>query len=368
MSRFEAQLSAELGSLEERGLLRTPTALSPGTLVLCSNDYLGYASDPLPDTIDEVASGAGGSRLISGDHALHARAEASLAEWLGYDGALLMSSGYAANVGVLSALAGEGDVIVSDAHNHASIIDGCRLSRARVVVVPHLDVGAMADALSDASGARMRWLVTESYFSMDGDTADLRALREICHELDAQLIVDEAHALGVFGSAGRGLCHDAGVRADVLIGTMGKALGLAGAFVAGSSALRSFLWNSARSFVFSTAVTPWLAAAAIDRVERVRRDDAARERLAAIVGEVRHELASFGAPIAPSIGPIVPWMVGEDARVVALRDRLLARGLFCQAIRPPTVPPDTARLRITLHARLRDEEVASAIAALRACL
>lgn len=368
MSRFDAQLQAELGELEGRGLLRTSTPLPAGTLVLCSNDYLGYANDPLPDTVVEMAGGAGASRLISGDHAVHARAEAKIAAWLGYEGALLMSSGYAANVGVIASLAREGDVIVSDAHNHASIIDGCRLSRARVVVVPHLDVAAMTHALASARDAPRRWLVTESYFSMDGDTPDLRALRQLSDELDTRLVVDEAHALGVFGNEGRGRCDEVGVRADVLIGTLGKALGLAGAFVVGSTALRSFLWNSARSFVFSTAVTPWLAAAAMDRVERVQRDDVARARLSQIVGELRRELAAFGAPVAPSIGPIVPWMVGDDARAVALRDRLLDRGLFCQAIRPPTVPAASARLRITLHARLRDEEVASAIAALRSCL
>src|SRR6185369_8021158 len=262
-------------------------------LQLCSNDYLGYAADPWPEA-GEAPSGAGASRLVTGNHAEHERAEATLAEWLGGEAALLFSSGYAANVGVLSSLAGPGDVIVSDGLNHASIIDGCRLSGATVRVVPHLAARAVEAALIEAKGARRRWVVTESYFSMDGDTPDLAGLRAICDAHDAALLVDEAHAIGVFGPRGRGLCAEAGIAPDVLVGTGGKALGLHGAFVVGSAPLRRWLWNRARSFVFSTGVSPSLASALASRAHRVAADDPARARLAALSMRLRTGLAELG--------------------------------------------------------------------------
>ncbi len=368
MTLFDAHLRAELAALAARGLLREPLEVPPGALVLCSNDYLGYAREPLPSEHTPPASGSGASRLVSGDHELHRAAEADIAAWLGHETALLVSSGYAANVGAIPALTGAGDVVISDAQNHASIIDGCRLGRAETVVVPHGDLDAVARALARAGSARSRWLVTESYFSMDGDVAPLAELRALADAHDAFLVVDEAHALGVFGAEGRGLCHRAGVTADVLIGTLGKALGLAGAFIAGSHALRALLWNRARSFVFSTGIPPWLAGAASQRIARLRADDLGRQRLQAIVEHVRSALEALGAPIAPSVGPILPWVVGDPRHTLALRDELLTHGVFCQAIRPPTVPTDSSRLRITLHASLQDAELERALAAFAACV
>lgn len=356
-------LERELDDLRKRELLRSPVAVGEA-LVLCSNDYLGLASTP--PSFEGGASGAGASRLVSGNHPSHADLERALAEWVGLPEALLFSSGYAANVGVLGALANEHDVIVSDSLNHASIIDGCRLSRASVVVAPHLDVRAVDRALSQAAGARRRFVVTEAYFSMDGDVPDLVELRRTCDRHGAALIVDEAHSLGIAGARGGGCCREAGVVPDVLVGTLGKAVGLQGAFVAGSDNLKAWLWNRARSFVFSTGVSPWLAGSARDRVARVIADDAARARLSAVVETFRGRLSEMGAPIAPSRGPIIPWIVGDAARAVELRDRLLARGLYVQAIRPPTVPEGSSRLRITLHARLSDEQLEFALAALGA--
>jgi 8-amino-7-oxononanoate synthase len=363
-TRLDQHLEERLAQLAADDRLRLAPAIDAGAIVLCSNDYLGYAREPL--TASALAGGSGASRLISGDHDAHRRAEAALAAWLGYDAALLFSSGYAANVGVLAALAQPGDVVVSDRLNHASIIDGCRLSRATVVVVPHRDAGAAAAALAGARHAPRRWLVTESYFSMDGDSPDLAALRRAADEHDAALIVDEAHALGVFGARGAGLSASLGVRPDVVVGTLGKAVGLAGAFVAGSTTLRSWLWNSARSFVFSTAPPPQLAGAIAARVERIQADDAARARLFDLVRGARAALAAASVAIAPSHGPIIPWVVGDARRALEMSRALAQRGVFVAAIRPPTVPAGMARLRITLHARLSDADLDRSLDALTA--
>ncbi|WP_233562538.1 aminotransferase class I/II-fold pyridoxal phosphate-dependent enzyme [Sorangium cellulosum] len=360
-------LQDELSELNRAGLLRTPplVAAPAGMLVLCSNDYLGYARLPwLP--ADDAASGAGASRLVSGTHETHLIAERALAAWLGTEAALLFSSGYAANVGTLAALARPGDVIVSDALNHASIIDGCRLSRATVEVVPHGDLAAVEGALARAGSARRRWVVTESLFSMDGDTPDLRGLRELCDRHDAALIVDEAHALGVSGPSGAGLCAEAGVRPDVLVGTLGKSLGLHGAFVAGSSTLRTYLWNRARSFVFSTGISPMVALATVDRVRRAAADDAGRARLARVTDRLRSGLRELGARLLPgSSGPILPWVLESPGVAVEMSQRLARQGVMVQAIRPPTVPAGTSRLRITSSASLSETDVERALAGFR---
>ncbi len=361
-------LAGELVALEDCGLLRTPPAPLPqGTalLNLCSNDYLGYASDPWPEGLIG-RSGAGASRLVSGNVSAHEAAESALASWLGTETALLFSSGYAANVGTVAALAGRGDVIVSDALNHASLIDGCRLSGAEVRVVPHLDLVALEAALAGAHDARRRWVVTESYFSMDGDSPDLVRLRSICDRHDAALVLDEAHVLGVFGPRGRGLAAESGITPDVLIGTAGKALGLHGAFVAGSPALRLWLWNRARSFVFSTGVSPVLAAAMSHRVIRLAADDAGRARLEARGSQLRAGLASLGVSgVAGGRGPVLPWVIGSSEATVARSRRLREQGILVQAIRPPTVPNRTARLRITVHAQLSSQDIERALAAFR---
>lgn len=344
-------LEAALAELDEAGRLRAPISLPPDALVLCSNDYLGYAERPLETS---APAGSGASRLISGDHPHHRAAEQALAGWVGAEDALLFTSGYAANVGLMSSLAARGDLVISDALNHASIIDGCRLSRAEVAVVPHRDVDAIASKLA-GSVHRRRWVVTESYFSMDGQSPDLRSLREVCDAHGAGLIVDEAHALGVFGRGGRGLCAEAGVRADVLVGTLGKSLGLQGAFVAGPAVLRRWLWNRARSFVFSTGPSPVISAAVPDRVTTLIEDEARRARLHDASDALRAGLRARGANVpTDNHGPVVPWILGGETEAVEMSRALLARGLFVQAIRPPTVPPGTARLRFTLNAALLD--------------
>lgn len=358
-------LERDLAALDQQGLLRRPLAgPTEGLLDLCSNDYLGYARDPWPAL--NGRSGAGASRLVSGNRAAHDDAELALANWLGTEAALLFSSGYAANVGAVSSLTGPGDIVISDALNHASLIDGCRLSGAAVRVVPHLDRAAVDRELAAAGKARRRWVITESYFSMDGDSPDLAALRDLCDRHDAALVVDEAHALGVFGPEGRGLCAVAGVRPDVLIGTAGKSLGLHGAFVAGSRHLRLWLWNRARSFVFSTGISPALAEAVAARVSRVRADDDARRRVNAASLRLRAALSDLGNPIpAGSHGPIIPWIIGDSGAAVAVSTRLRAEGILAQPIRPPTVPAGTARLRLTATAALTEADIERALLAFR---
>jgi 8-amino-7-oxononanoate synthase len=337
---------------------------------LGSNDYLGYRSTGrlaryALGAATEHPAGAGASRLVLGEHRAHRALEQALARWLDVDETLVFTSGYAANLGAISALAAEGDLVVSDAWNHASIIDGCRLSRAKVAVVPHGAVDAVRLALR-SSPARRRWVVTEGYFSMEGDTPDLASLRTVCDEEDAALIVDDAHAIGVLGPEGRGCARGAGVRPDVLVGTLGKALGAQGAFVAGSRELCRWLWNRARPFVFSTGLSPLLAAIAQGAVAEARADEVGRRRLLVVSEQLRAGLAAAGLPVAPSYGPIIPLILGAETRAVTWSRRLAELGVRIQAIRPPTVPQGTSRLRIAARADLRDDEVELAITALAA--
>ncbi len=356
---------AELGSLAAKGLLRTPddgagrraaeaaaAELGVAFVDASSNDYLGLARDVSRETpVQAPWPGAGASRLIHGTRAPHLALERALADWVGLPESLTFSSGYAANLGLLQALGSEGSVVVSDALNHASIVDGCRLSRARVEVVPHLDLAAVDRVLSGFAGARARFVVVESCFSMDGDGPDLVALRSLCDRHKASLLVDEAHALGIFGPSGRGRCAEAGVRPDALVGTLGKAVGVHGAFVAGSAQLRTLLWNRARPFVFSTAPPPHLAELAAFHVQRARQDDAGRSRLHRLTAELRAALRDAAVPaMTDSEAPIVPVLVGSNDRALAVAATLQRVGILVQAIRYPTVPEGTARLRLTVSA------------------
>ena len=336
-------------------------------LSLASNDYLGLAGDrrlaqAAARALDEGGVGAGASRLISGTHRAHAALEAALADWTRRDGARLFGSGYAANTGVIATLARAGAAVFSDELNHASIIDGCRLSRAEVVVYPHRDLAALEAALA-RSTHRRRLVVSESLFSMDGDLADVPGLAAVCARHGAALVLDEAHAMGVLGPEGRGLAAAHGVVPDVLIGTCGKALGTYGAFAATTRAIADLLWNRARPFVFSTAMPPAVAAATLASLEIVRgsEGDARRQTLASHARRVREALPAAGGAAE---SPIVPILVGDDRRTMALSARLLEERIFVQGIRPPTVPPGTARLRLGLVATLSEPDRERAIAAL----
>lgn len=345
-------LTAELATLEREGRLRSPRLADPSRVCVCSNDYLGFGAEPAPYG-ESQAGGAGAARLVSGHTSAHEAAEAAAAGWVGAEAALMFSSGYAANVGSLAALVRPDDLVVSDTLNHASIIDGLRLSRARVEIVPHLDLDAVRASLAAARPRQRRWVVVESLFSMDGDSPDLPALREVCDAAGAALVVDEAHALGIYGPSGAGLCAEQGVVADVLIGTLGKAVGLQGAFVAGGRDLVRWLWNRARSFVFSTGTSPALAVAIERRIAAVRDADDRRRRLTVASDRLRDALRRRGVTVSER-GPIFPWILGSSDLAVQLSEDLWDRGVHAQAIRPPTVPEGAARLRLTASASLDD--------------
>ncbi len=355
-----AFLDDALADARRANLLRERTVASADAHSFASNDYLGLATRrPAPEE-----AGAGASRLLGGDRPVHAALEEAAAALVGLPAALAFSSGYAANVGVLSALAGAGDLIVSDALNHASIIDGARLSRAQVAVVPHRDVDAVSAALRRRPAGGRAFVVTESYFSMDADSPDLGALRAACDAEGAALVVDEAHALGVLGPEGRGLCAAAGVVPDVLVGTFGKAFGAAGAFVAGSDTLAAWLWNRARSFVFSTGMSPLVASAALEAIRCSLAEPQRRERVAAAARQLRQGLTSAGLQVL-GYGHILPWVLGDARRALWWAEELQSRGVMVRAVRPPTVPVGTARLRLTVTACHESADVERLVATVR---
>ncbi len=315
-----------------------------------SNDYLGLAGDErLVHAANQSSGlGAGASRLIVSP-AVHRELERSLARWLQREDVQLFNSGYAANVGMLSTIAGEGTVVFSDELNHASIIDGCRLSRAKVVVYRHADIEDLEEKLASVGECR-KLVVSESLFSMDGDLADVGQLRALADRYGAALVLDEAHAVGVRGPQGRGVAAELGVVPDLLIGTLGKAFGCYGAFVAGDAVVMDWLWNRARSLVFSTGLPALLSEAALVALEIICSDEGARRR-----DQVEANWRSVATRLGvPAQSQIVPWLVGADSDAVALSNRLLEAGVFVQAIRPPTVPEGTARLRIALGTHATD--------------
>lgn len=358
-----AFLDDALAEARRANLLRERNVAAADARSFASNDYLGLATRrPSPED-----AGAGASRLLGGDRPVHAALEAAAAALVALPAALAFSSGYAANVGVLSALAGAGDLIVSDSLSHASIIDGARLSRAQVAVVPHGDADAVSAALRRRPTGGRAFVVTESYFSMDADSPDLAALRAICDAEGAALVVDEAHALGVLGPEGRGLCVAAGVVPDVLVGTFGKAFGAAGAFVAGSETLAAWLWNRARSFVFSTGMSPLVAAAALEAIRCSLAEPSRRERVAAAARQLRHGLTSAGLKVL-GYGHIVPWVLGDARRALWWAEELQSRGAMVRAVRPPSVPAGTARLRLTVTASHESADIERLVAAVRDAL
>ena len=362
---LDDDVRAELAGLEGAHRLRTqrvvdgpqgPTVVLDGVEVLnlSSNDYLSLAGDrrlakAAAAALDEAGSGAGASRLIAGTQRAHVVLERAVEDWLRCGGVRLFNTGYAANVGVLTTLVHAGDVVFSDELNHASIIDGCRLARAEVVVVPHRDLGALERALADVRGPRRKLVVTESLFSMDGDIADLHAVAALCRRFEAAFVVDEAHAIGAHGPEGRGLCAEAAVEPDVVIGTFGKALGSFGAFAATTRPIAELLWNRARTFVFSTALPPSIPASSLAAIEIVRGTEGLERRrlLASHARRFRDRVPQAGGARDSAIAPIP---VGDDREVMRLTAQLLEARLFVQGIRPPTVPEGTARLRVSVAA------------------
>ncbi len=356
----------DLAELASRGLRRTLEPLdspqgpvvrvgSESLLNFSSNDYLGLAAHPAVvaaarSALERWGMGTGASRLVVGDTGAHRALEARLRHFEDAEAVLLFNSGYAANLGLLPALLGKLDAVFSDALNHASLVDGCRLSRAQVQLYPHCDVAALA-ALLQSTPARRKLVVTDSVFSMDGDVAPLADVVEVCRRAGAALLVDEAHATGVHGERGAGLCEALGLTraVDVRMGTLGKALGTFGAYVATSAPLADLFVNRARSLVFSTALPASTCAAAEAAVQLVEHDGELRARLWRNIHTFASGLRALGHPAQPT-SAIFPVQLGSAERAVAAAAFLRARGLLVKPIRPPTVPVGTSRLRFALSA------------------
>jgi 8-amino-7-oxononanoate synthase len=386
------EIEQRLAELEHAGLSRHlrlvagaqgPRVLLDGdpVLLLCSNNYLGLADHPL---VREAASraalalgaGAGASRLVSGTMTIHAELERRLAAFEDSEACVLFGSGYLANLGTIGALAGPGDAIFSDALNHASIVDGCRASRAEIVVYRHLDCEHLERCLQrDAAkgGApgdeheRRRVIITDSVFSMDGDIAPLARIAELARRYDARLIVDEAHATGALGAGGRGAVAAAGLQGevDVLVGTLGKALGSYGAYVCASAQMVRYLVNTARPLIFSTAPAPPAAAAALAALDLLEGKPELVDRLHEAARALRAALAGEGFAVQESDMHIVPLLIGECVDATRVCDAALRRGVFAQAIRPPTVPARTSRLRLAAmasHTTAQLQDAAKALA------
>ena len=346
--RLGARLSERLRAIEAQGLRRT--LQPPSGIDLCSNDYLGLAEHPhlkqrMADAVSAEGVGSTGSRLLRGERSGFARVEEKFASFKGAERSLYFSSGYLANLAVLTTFPEAGDVIFSDEWNHASLIDGARLSRARRVVFPHNDAKALEQLLREDTGEGQKFIVVESLFSMDGDQAPLAEYAALCRAAGAELIVDEAHAVGVYGECGRGLAGDV----FVSINTAGKALGVSGAFVAGPADAIEYLIQRARPFIFSTAPPPAIAAALEASLEVMADEPERRERLLARARYLRERLGLAGD------SPIIPIIVGENERAVAVARELQEAGFDVRAIRPPTVPAGTARLRVTVNQGLSEE-------------
>ena len=334
-----------------------------------SNDYLGLAEERLVEAVVQAVGqygwGAAASPLVTGRGKLHANLESSLAEFEGTEAALLFPSGYSANLGAITSLIGKGDVVFSDANNHASIIDGCRLSGAKIVVYPHGDADRLSKLIADEVDSRRRLIVTDGLFSMDGDLAPLPELAAIAESHEAMLMVDEAHATGVFGTNGCGSCELLGVedRVAVRVGTLSKALGSIGGFVVGSKSLIDWLANRARSFVFSTALPEAAAAAAIEALALVRSEPQRRRQLLERASAIRGELTRQGWDVTPSVSQIIPVRVGDPKAAIDMADELREQGFWVPAIRPPSVPVGGSLLRISLSYAHDDSMVKELIAA-----
>ncbi len=377
-----SDIAQRLAAIDERGLTRRmrlvsgpqgPRVVLDGkpVLLLCSNNYLGLADHPrvreaAADAAMRWGVGAGASRLVSGTMTVHRRLEQALCEFEDCEACVLFGSGYLANIGVITALGGAGATVFSDELNHASIVDGCRLARAQTVIYRHGDVEHLAWSIAHAGARAGGLIVTDSVFSMDGDIAPLAQLADLARRHGLRLVVDEAHGTGAIGPGGRGGVAEAGLEdeVDVIIGTLGKALGSYGAYVCCDDEMAALLTNTARSLIFSTAPPPPAVAGALAAVELLTEQPRRVHKLQANAECLRHELAQEGFDVTGSTTQIVPLIVGDAALAMDICERAIALGVFAQAIRPPTVPEGTSRLRLTVMASHTKGELRGAARAL----
>ncbi|MEC7557044.1 MAG: 8-amino-7-oxononanoate synthase [Planctomycetota bacterium] len=371
MTRDPAWLTDDLEGLKRSHLFRPRRlvkSLGPGRSLIdgrelvdfSTNDYLGLARDPrLILASADIPTGAGASPLVTGRSEQYSQLEQDVADFEGTESALLFPSGFAANLGSVAALVGAGDTVFSDRLNHASLIDGCRLSGARLRVYRQDSLDSLDQQLAAAATSPRRLIVTDGLFSMDGTVAPLDTLCALAEAHDAMLLVDEAHATGVLGPTGRGTCEFLNVedRVTLRIGTLSKAVGAAGGFVAGSGALVDFLWHHARTQVFSTAIPPGTCAAASAGLRLIAENNQLQQHLQQLATRLRQHIARLGLDTPSVDGPIVPIILGDPSLAVATSARLVECGMFVPAIRPPSVPADTARLRISLSAAHSETDV-----------
>ncbi len=376
-------LRAELDRIREKGLYRSLRSVSSAqgreiildgerVLNFCSNDYLGLASDlrlvaAAGAAMQSLGLGSGASRLVAGNQTEHEFLEEELAVFKKTRQALLFSCGYMANTGSISSLCGREDAVFSDKLNHASITDGIILSRAQHFRYVHNDMGSLEEALKKARGSRRRLIVTDTVFSMDGDRAPLDKIVLLAEKYDAWLMVDEAHAFGILGAGGGGLAEELGLtdRIQVQMGTLSKAAGGFGAYVAGSDELIEYLKNTARSFIFTTAMPAAVAAANREALRIMRAEPERRGKVLRYAGILRQELNALGFDTLNSTTPIIPVLVVESEKALELSRRLLKDGIFVSAIRPPAVPAGAARLRLTVSAAHTEDDLARCVAAFR---
>jgi len=364
LSSWKAQLREGLRSLDERNQCRDLVELRG--VNFCSNDYLGLAESPiLREKVAEAVHqaeriGGTGARLLSGHTEVWNELEEAFAKFAGTESALYFTAGYAANLGLISALVGRDDVIFSDARNHASLIDGMRLSGARKVIYSHVNLNALEDALRQEAGAPWRKvIVTESVFSMDGDIAPLTEIAELAEKYNAALIVDEAHATALHGTSGRGLAFTGGLTDRVLaiIHTCGKALASAGAFVCGPAVLKDYLVNHARTFIFSTALPPYMSSQIRAAMQLAEDMDEERAALLQKAESFRKTLRAEGFDTAGTESQIVPVVLGSNEATLDAAEYLQREGFAVRGIRPPTVPPGGSRLRLSLTTRIPQQEL-----------
>jgi 8-amino-7-oxononanoate synthase len=382
---LENRLRAELERLAQDGLRRSLRVIESAqagrvmydgrsVIMLSSNNYLGLAAHPRVKQAAVAATarygvGAGASRLVAGNLEPIRQLEENLARLKGAEAALVFGSGYLANLGTITALMGPGDTIFSDELNHASLIEGCRLAKTDLRIYRHCDMGHLKVLLEGSVNARRRLIVTDSIFSMDGDFAPLREIVELARRFNAAIMIDEAHAVGVIGHDGAGLAGELGVleQIDVHMGTLSKALGAYGAYVAGSKVLIDFLINRARSFIYTTGLPPSVAAAADAAVEIMRAEPERKQRLWSNASYLRERLEAAGFSFGCTQSPILPLIVGEAQAAADMAKGLFERGVYAIAIRPPTVPAGTVRIRLTPIADHTLADLDDAICAIIEC-
>jgi 8-amino-7-oxononanoate synthase len=370
---FNDELENRLSQMKEKGLYRTLKTMqsAPETeveidgrkqIVCSSNNYLGLSNDrrlirAAQDAVETFGIGSSGARLTTGNTLLHEQLEKKLALFKKTESALLFSSGYLANMGVLSSIPGKSDVILSDQLNHASIIDGCRLSRAHTVIYEHVNMVELKKKLEATGQYERRFIVTDGVFSMDGTLAPLPEIMKLAEKYKAYLIVDDAHATGVLGKTGGGTSEHFHVQPDIIIGTLSKAVGTEGGFVAGSRILIDFLRNHARTFIFQTAMSPAICAASYTALEIIEKSDEKRSRLFAAVGEITKRLKDMGFNVKGGMTPVVAVLIGSSTKAVSFSQRLQSKGIYTSAIRPPTVAEGQSRIRITITSEYKDNEI-----------